>query len=408
VSNIPQTHSVLATEWNTDVLDTGTIYDEVNRLWDQLGGPASVGAAFDEPQPDLASLGGGLMRATTLNLVAVARNDRDAHLIGDTVARLRDYLPSRTIILVIRQPQDTDDDESSGFNVRVELLEQQTSKEDPSLRFESITISVDAREVGRLASLVSPLLMPELPSYLWWPSGDYQRSPLFQDLVGIVDRLIVDSAQLGSDVRGVTALRELVDVEAGTAIIGDFTWLRLGSWRHLVAQFFDPEDMQPLLGDVDQVTIAYADMRSDGSSGFASALLMAGWLASRLGWQVVDPLERQKSGDSWAPLRTAGDAGSKPRDIQLRLVPDRSPHALFSLRRVQLVATGEHAGVFRVERTDEDDLVTNSEMPGGPAVGRMVYSRRPGNESMLATELQRLGRDRVFEEALLFGTKLLP
>ena len=408
MSTTPQTHAVLATEWNTDVLDTGAIYDEVNRLWDQLGGPTSIGTAFDERLSDLASLGGGLMRATTLNLIAVARNDRDAHLIADTVSRLKDYLPSRTIILVIRQPQDGEDEGTPAFGVRVELLEQQTSKEDPGLRFESITINVDVREVGRLASLVSPLLMSELPTYLWWPSGDYQRSPLFQDLVGIVDRLIVDSAQLGSDVQGVTALRELIDGEGGSAVLGDFTWLRLGSWRQLVAQFFDPDDMQPLLGNIDQVTIAYADTRSDGSSGFASALQMVGWLGSRLGWHVVDPLERQKSGDSWAPLRTAVVAGTRPRDIQVRLIPDRSPHARFSLRRVELVAKGDHAGVFRVERTDEDDLITTSEVPGGNPVGRMVYSRRPENVSMLAMELQRLGHDRVLEDALLYATKLLP
>jgi len=407
MSTTPQTHAVLGTEWNTDVLDTGAIYDEVNRLWDQLGGPASIGTTFDERQPELATLGGGLMRATTLNLIAVARNDRDALLISDTVAQLKDYLPSRTIILVIRQPQD-DEDGTPAFGVRVELMEQQTSKEEPSLRFESITISVDVREVGRLASLVSPLLMSELPNYLWWPSGDYQRSPLFQDLIRIVDRLIVDSAQLGSDVQGVTALRELIDGEVGMAVLGDFTWLRLGSWRQLVAQFFDPGDMQPLLSNIDQITIAYADTRSDGSSGFASALLTVGWLGSRLGWHVVDPLERQKSGDSWAPLRTAVVPGTRPRDIQVRLVPDRSPHARFSLRRVELVATGDHAGVFRVERTDEDDLITTSEMPGGPPVGRMVYSRRPENVSMLAMELQRLGHDRVLEDALLYATKLLP
>ncbi|MGI8486649.1 MAG: hypothetical protein ACR2OU_20625, partial [Thermomicrobiales bacterium] len=91
-----------------------------------------------------------------------------------------------------------------------------------------------------------------------------------------------------------------------------------------------------------------------------------------------------------------------------RLVPDCSPHARFSLRRVELVATGDNAGVFRVERTDEDDLITTSEMPGGHPVGRMVYSRRPENVSMLAMELQRLVHDRVLEDALLYATKLLP
>jgi len=399
-----QTRPVLATEWQTNALDTGAIHDEVNRLWDQLGGPTSIGEAFDENDADVASLGGGLMRATTLNLIAVARNDRDARLIGETVSHLRDFLPSRTIILIIRQPNDLEEEVT--YSVKVELREQQLGGDEGGLKFETITISADVREVGRLASLVSPLLMPELPTYLWWPSGDYQTSPLFHDLVEIVDRLIVDSAQLGRDLRGVTALRELVDGDAGTAVTGDFTWLRLDTWRHLIAQFFDPEDVQECLESIDQVTIAYADVRSDGSSGLPAALLAVGWLVSRLGWDIVDPLERQKSGVYWAPLRAR--RGDRQRDIQVRLIPDRSPQARFSLRRVEIVATGEHAGTFRVERTDDDDLVTSSETPNMPLVSRMVYSKRANNETMLATELQRFGPDRVFEQALLSATELLP
>ncbi len=403
MATAPETQPVLTAEWQTDVLDTGEIHDAVNRLWDQLGGRTMVGKVIDEYDADVASLGGGLMRAATLNLIAVAENDRDAGEIGDTVGRLHDFLPSRTIILVVRQPHESKNDVT--FTVRVELREQQGTKEEAGLKYETITIGADARQVGRLASLVSPLLKSELPDYLLWPYGDYHRSPLFQDLVDIVDRLIVDSARLGPNVQGMSALQGLVDTDSATAVIGDLTWLRLAPWRQLIAQFFDPEDVQEYLDDIDQVNIAYAETRPDGSSGLASALLTIGWLGSRLGWEVVEPLEQQKAGGSWVSVRTR--SGTRYKDIQIRLVPDHSAHARFSLRSVELVTAGERVGVFRVERTDEDDLITSSQMPGGQTVGRMVYSRRPENVGMLATELQRLGHDRVLEEALLYAMKLL-
>lgn len=402
----PTSQPLYVTEWTTDSIDTGAIYDAVAKLWEQVGGVQDRPRGFDEIDPDVAGYGGGLMRATTLNLVAVAPSEKAAELIARSVGRLKDFLPSRTVILVLHAPEDGTQD-TIPYSVRVELRDQAPAgqRKDAGLKFETITIGADAREAGRLASVVSPLLMSELPSYLWWPSGDFARSPLFQDLLAIVNRLIVDSAQLGRDVRGVAALRNLVDADFHHAVIGDFTWLRLGAWRQLIAQFFDGDDSQGSLETIDAVTVAYADTREDGSSGLASALLVVGWLGSRLGWEAIDPLD-QRAGASWVPLLARN--GDRQRTVQVRLISDKSAMAKFSLRSVELVASGEHPGVYKVERTDEDDLITSSELPTMPLVSRMVYSKRPDNELMLAEELQRLVPDRVFEDALRFATKLLP
>src|SRR6476620_8504376 len=89
---------VLATSFKTNRLDTGAIHDELNRLWSQLGNP---GDSAEDPGTTAAEPhfgGGGLMRANTLNLLAVARNERESTLVAETVARLHDFLPSRTII----------------------------------------------------------------------------------------------------------------------------------------------------------------------------------------------------------------------------------------------------------------------------------------------------------------------
>ena len=55
-------------------------------------------------------------------------------------------------------------------------------------------------------------------------------------------------------------------------------------WRERLAASFDLPERQPALAHVDELDIRHRD----GSS--ASALLLAGWLASRLGWKPV-PLE---------------------------------------------------------------------------------------------------------------------
>lgn len=400
------TKPVLASAWQSDTLDTGTIHDELNRLWGELGGPPHGGQAPGEMVAESHYGGGGLMRANTLNLIAVATDMREMKLIQETIAGLHDFLPSRTIILFTTG----DDDAESGYNeprydVGVELKEQVTDSNEANLRFEVITIGADRRQISHLSSLVMPLLAADLTDFLWWPGGDFAGSPVFEDLLPVVDRLIVDTAHLGGEVKSIAAIRRLIADDDHMPIVGDLTWLRLEPWRQLIAQFFDPEDVQQSLDSIDQVTIHYAETREDGSSGLAAALLVTGWLASRLEWEIIDPLERQKRGGFWAPLRAHN--GDRSREIELRLISDKSPHASFSLRSVQIVATGEAPGMFRVERTHSDDISTTSETPNIPSVSRMVYSRRPNTQEMIGQELQRFGSDDFYEDAVRFAVRLI-
>ncbi len=403
MSQVFETNPVLESYWETDTLDTGAIHDELTRLWTEVGGPRHGGQAPGEMIAESVPGGGGLMRANTLNLIAVAENADYAELITESVSQLRDFLPSRTVIF------NTDGcaDRKHTWHVRVQLSEARNKGSDsPTLRFETITISPDPKVAGHLASLVSPLMISELPTFLWWPSGDFANSPVFQDLVEIVDRLIVDSAQLGNDARALAQLRTLLDDEDDPSV-GDFTWLRLQPWRQLVAQFFDPQEVQPALETIAQVNITYAPSREDRGSGLAAALLTVGWLASRLNWEILEPLERRKSGGWTAPLRSVNN-GSKVRHVQVRLSPDQSIESRFSLRSVEIVSIDDHEGVFRVMRTDKDDLITSSETANAPYVSRVVYARWLSSVEMLGEELQRFGPDSILEDAIRFATRMLP
>jgi glucose-6-phosphate dehydrogenase assembly protein OpcA len=391
--------------WHTDVVDSGAIQDKLNQLWSELSDAderiRADSATAHEVEAD--AYGPGLLtRASTLNLLAVAESDEAASLIHDTVNSLTEFFPSRTIVLVDREM----DAEGSGYDVRVELLEQPSTGSAPGLRYETITIAAPHQDAANLASLVSPLLVTELSDFLWWPNGQFPNNPLFQELAEVADRLIIDAAQLGARARGLDVLSEMIGGVATAPILGDFTWLRLNSWRQLIAQFFDPPSVQPCLQTIDQVAIDFAESRRDGSSGFASALLTTGWLASRLGWEVVEPLEQRRSGAWWGALR--GQHEGRGRDIEVRLTPESSPHTNFSLRRATITASGNAPGTFRIERTDSDDLMTSSETPSMPEVSRMVYAKRPEARKMLSEELQRFGHDKIYEQALLIATRLAP
>lgn len=398
-----ETKPVLESSWETDTLDTGAIHDELTRLWTELGGPPHGGQAPGEMVAEPHPGGGGLMRANTLNLIAVAENADYAELITRSVSQLRDFLPSRTVIFIT----DACAERERTWHVRVQLSEAYHKSGDaPALRFETIVISADPKVAGHLASLVSPLMISELPTFLWWPSGDFAHSPVFQDLVEIVDRLIVDSGQLGNDAGALAQLRTLLNDE-DDPWVGDFTWLRLQPWRHLIAQFFDPQEVQPALETIAQVNIAYAPRREDRGSGLAAALLIVGWMASRLNWEVLEPLERRKAGGWTIPLR-AVNSDKKVRHIRVRLSPDHNLESRYSLRSAEIVSGDDHEGVFRVMRTDKDDLITSSETADAPYVSRVVYARLPSSAEMLGEELQRFGPDRILEDAIRFATRMLP
>lgn len=388
--------------WDTDVVDISEIHDELTAMWADGQSPHIVSGPFGE-QVD-ASLGGGQeqMRANTLNLVAVAPTLDIAEMALSTVSQLRDFLPTRTIIVVtdpaLKRPKT--------WHIDLQINETGSKDDSPGIRFETITFWTDQSSAGVLSSVISPLLISELPTFLWWPSGEFRNNAIFEDLSLIADRLVFDSARLGNDAHAVADYRSLID-DPSDPLVGDFTWLRLTPWRQLVAQFFDPQDTRQSLEYIDSLTIAYAQERKDRGSGFAAALLICGWIGSRLGWEIIEPLEPRKAG-GWTAFMKSTDKNGRAHEVNIRLTPDATPGAKFSLRSVEIITNHDSGGKFLIQRTDHDDLITSSETSHSPYVSRMVYSRRHSTVEMLGEELQRFGPDRTFEEAIRLATRLLP
>lgn len=400
--NAQRNKLVARKNWDTDSVDTGTIHDELNAMWSEGHPPRVVSGPYGEQIDPMYGIGQDVMRANTLNLVAVAPSLDIAEMILTTVSQLKDFLPSRTII-VITDPTLT---RPQTWHVDLQINETASKDDSPGILFETITFWTDQSSAGVLSSVVSPLLISELPTFLWWPSGEFSNNAIFDDLAQISDRLVFDSARLGNDAHAVADYRSLID-EPTDPTVGDFTWLRLAPWRQLTAQFFDPVDTHRSLEYIDSVTIAYAQERSDRGSGFAAALMICGWIGSRLGWEVIEPLEPRKAG-GWTAFMAATDSTGRAHEVQVRLTPDPTPGAKFSLRSLEIITNHDTSGTFVIQRTDHDDLITSSETSHSPFVSRMVYSRRHSTVEMLGEELQRFGPDRVFEDAIRLATKLLP
>ncbi|GAA1788323.1 hypothetical protein GCM10009835_01960 [Planosporangium flavigriseum] len=139
--------------------------------------------------------------------------------------------------------------------------------------------AVVMRMRGRLAlhaeSVVMPLLASDVPVVTWWRCAPPDR--IAYDPLGVVaERRITDTMQCDDPLE---ALRERAeDYAPGDT---DLAWTRITPWRTLVASVFDAAHSLP------------ASITIDAPENNPSAMLMGGWLRSRLG---IVPETRPESG----------------------------------------------------------------------------------------------------------------
>lgn len=392
--------------WQAHVLDAEAITRELNRLWAEAAGDhRDEGNEHANGEHEIRP-GGVLARASTLNLVAVARSEADAERVESAVTHLSELYPSRATILVADPARSEGSD--AGLDVRVALLEQEGKKGRPTVRFECVTVEVSAKNERHLASIASPLLVADLPDFLWWASSSVTSSELFEDLQAVSDRLIVDSASFVDQGAGLRYLAALAMREQVGPKLSDFAWARLNPWRQLVTQFFDPPGSRAALDELDEVEISYGTAASGEGSGLSSALLLAGWLSSRLGWQApgeVLPLGEEE--EAWGGTLRALSQGRR-REVRLTLRRRNDALAERCVGDVRLSSGGGKVGTFRIARTDASGLETERLDPTLAPVRRIVYASCLDDAALLADELRIFGRDPVYEEALSFAADLAP
>ncbi|MBW3633189.1 MAG: glucose-6-phosphate dehydrogenase assembly protein OpcA [Chloroflexi bacterium] len=391
--------------WQARVCDAGEITARLNALWQRYGEarettPTSPnGQGSDAPWPMVTA------RAATLNLIAATRTKADADRVRQTIASLSDIYPSRATVLIADPGQDTGT--APGMDVRVDLLEQAASRGRPAIVFECVTVDVSTENERQLASIASPLLVPDLPDFLWWSADTADGGSLFSELVSISDRLIVDSAASLHAASAMQTLLGFVCAPGNHAALSDFAWGRLTPWRRLTTQFFDVPAMLPILDLIDEATVTYANSPTQ-SSGFTSALLYAGWLGSRLNWRTPGELLPVRGDPNvWRATLRAGAAG-RQREVTLTLRPTAKLLASSTLLDVRLAADGGKAGFFTIERLDADEISTTSDSPEMPNMVRTVFAPLPDEADLLGEELRDFGRDPVFEAALAFATDMVP
>ncbi len=205
----------------------------------------------------------------------------------DVLAGLADRHPSRTIVLV----PDPDAPDELEANVEVECFPSGQGRE---IAVETIRLRLCGDRAAAPASVVEPLLLPDLPVFLRWRGVPPFGEGPFEQLVDVVDRLIVDSTEWPGLPAPYAQLAEIF----GRVVVSDIAWARTSRWRPQLASLW------PGIADVKTIEV-------EGTE--AQANLLAGWLRSRLGRNEVEL--RHDASDRLVGVKVDGEPAPFPPGI---------------------------------------------------------------------------------------------
>ena len=178
-----------------------------------------------------------------------------------TLAGLEELHPSRTILLFPNARKG----DSIGVDVELKCFTIPGSKRE--VCSEVIELRLGGSRSRVPGSIVAPLLITDLPTFCRWRGRPPWGAPELEQLVDVCDRLVVDSSEWRGLPGAYTQLAGLFDRIA----VSDIAWGRSVGWRGRLAALWPDVKGIATLG----VTGPKAD-----------ALLLAGWLRSRLGRTV--------------------------------------------------------------------------------------------------------------------------
>jgi glucose-6-phosphate dehydrogenase assembly protein OpcA len=357
-------------------INVSAIERELTALWQQ--------ASEDEDH--------GVIRSSIQNLLVYVPQTSVAAEVDELLIDITASHPSRAILMVIDQ------------NATEPRLEAQVTSRctlpmgsSKQVCCEQVTITASGAVVAEVPSAVTPLLLSDLPVYLWWRAVPrIEDKTLFRKLADISDRVIIDSALFNDPFGDLVSMATVLHETPRWTAISDLNWARLTAWRALLAGFYDIADYRPLLNRLKQVTIRYGPSATDADAIPTRALLLGGWLASRLGWKLKPGSAKRATGS--ACFEFSDDNGS----FAVEFAHTRREVEPGHLALVTIESEADESVSFTVRRSADGQRIETSVTRGDDKGAQRVLGYEGLSESQLVgKELEILGHDRVYEKSVL-------
>jgi glucose-6-phosphate dehydrogenase assembly protein OpcA len=243
---------------------------------------------------------------------------------------------------------------------------------------ERVQIGVSTLDHASIISLTQELSVPDIETVLWWSGAGLLQSRTFSGLAQHAGTVLVDSS---GKARGEETIRELGEFLSRfpSVALRDLAFMRLMPWQDMIAQFFDDPALREDLFSIDALEIE--------SGSDAEALYLAGWLGSRLSWEIAERHAFRDRRGQAIPF-TKVDKGDQ--------------------RRVQSVVLRAGDSTYRAELSEADPHVVALSIEGAAAKPvRYVPLQNIGNTSLIERAILENVRDQIFETSLLTVRELL-
>jgi glucose-6-phosphate dehydrogenase assembly protein OpcA len=332
------------------------------------------------------------MRTSVLTLIVMAPRPETAERAMAVINDLRERHPSRAIVIAPADP-----DGPAWMDAHIYAACHLRERSDVEVCTEELLIKAGGELAQHPARVVAPLLIHDLPAVLWWPDDPSFGTKPFREIVGIADRLLVDSGSFPDS--GTGRLAGLAEVVREGVAVSDIGWLRLALWRELMAGMYD----HPLLTrELDHIRSIRLDLARPGQTlRLTKAVYYVGWLAAMLGWEVTKPLHEVADGDG-VQGTFRGHRHEVKVDIRASRTGTEGAHlSAGSLVRVEIESSRPgHAVRARITR-QRDHLLATADWNGAQVNRRAGQLEDFSETPFVAEALERPGLDRIFERALL-------
>ncbi|MDQ3755022.1 MAG: glucose-6-phosphate dehydrogenase assembly protein OpcA [Acidobacteriota bacterium] len=380
-----QTHEIAAGSAAKGI-DVGKLEKELAAMWqpseDAEGKPAES----------------GVTRVCVLNLVVYAAHHEDRAEIDALLDEVSEQTPSRALILIADREA-----ESGKLEAYVSTRCQASGKGAKQVCGEQVTIEASGPVLESVSSAIEPLLVPDVPVFLWWKDIPHYDDKLFNRLAGMADRIVIDSLAFDHPHSDLLRLAEILRDQPQFMRVSDLNWGRLTSWRSLLASFWDVADYRPHLEKISSVVVEYdpPDVAPDEIAPQAS--LMLGWLASRLGWEVEPGGVARREGNA---IHIRLSVGGQPLEVEFRARDDRQGSDGL-IASVALTAGDGDAEFYVAVNQEWTKLETAARVGDMRAIDRVVSYEQKTEGQRLSRELSLTMRDRIYESTIATAAGML-
>jgi glucose-6-phosphate dehydrogenase assembly protein OpcA len=370
-------------------LDVQAIERELNELWMQNAGASEM----DEE--------GAMLRARVLNLMVYVTSEQALGEVDEMLMDVAGVHPCRALVM-LADLEGADKDIEMHVSSR---CQREGGAGGRHLCCEQVTLRAGGRFALELPSACVPLLVSDLPVFLCWRAPLGFNEQTFQNLMRAADRVIIDTALcLHPDVE-LRALAGFLQRQRKTQTgLSDLNWTRLNAWRSLLASFYDAQEHRHALESLSRVIVEYVAPQAAPETVAPKALILAGWLASRLGWRGVKG-QTQAVNDG-AHLFSLEKNGRRIV-IEFRQVSHQAV-APGGIARVELAAGTEPPLSFVVMRAEDGrNLKTQESSETHTRATRVLAPGDRTEAELLSIELEILSHDRIYEDAVAKAVEML-